>query len=57
MIAAGLLGAMLLFKKRRKMTGTSLKIDLEAVKTEAGRIEGQDFFQKIRDQVKKDNDE
>ncbi len=57
LIAAGLLGAMLLFKKRRKMTGTSLKIDLEAVKTEAGRIEGQDFFQKIRDQVKKDNDE
>jgi len=57
LIAAGLLGAMLFFKKRRKMTSTSLKIDLEAVKTEAGRIEGQDFFQKIRDQVKKDNDE
>ena len=57
LIAAGLLGAMLLFKKRRKTTSASLKIDLEAVKSEAGRIEGQDFFQSIRDQIKKDNDE
>jgi hypothetical protein len=57
LIAAALLGAMLVFKRRRKTTGASLKIDLEAVKSEAGRIEGQDFFQSIRDQVKKTDDE
>jgi len=45
------------FKKRRRTTSASLKIDLEAVKSEAGRIEGQDFFQSIRDQVKKNDDE
>ncbi len=57
LIAAALLGTALLFKKRRKTTSASLKIDLEAVKSEAGRIEGQDFFQSIRDQIKKDSDE
>ncbi len=56
LIAATLLGAMLVFKKRRRTTSASLKIDLEAVKSEAGRIEGQDFFQSIRDQVKKNDD-
>lgn len=57
LIAAGLMGGLFFFRRRRKVSSPSLKIDLEAVKSEAGRIEGQDFFQSIRDQVKKDKDD
>ncbi len=58
LIALGLLGGLLFFRRRRRHgPSASLRIDLEAVKSEAGRIEGQDFFQSIRDQVKKDNEE
>ncbi len=56
LLAAGLLGGLLFFRRRHSSTGASLKIDLEAVKSEAGRIGDQDFFQSIRDQVKKDKD-
>ena len=58
LIAAGLLGGLFFFRRRKHGSiGASLKIDLEAVKSEAGRIENQDFFQSIKDQVKKDIDE
>ncbi len=57
LIAAVLIGGLFLFRRRRGGPSTSLKIDLEAVKSEAGRIGDQDFFQSIRDQVKKDKDD
>jgi hypothetical protein len=57
LIAIGLVGSLFFFRRRRKGTSTSLKIDLEAVKSEAGRIGDQDFFQSIRDQVRKDKDD
>jgi chitodextrinase len=55
-IAAILTGGFFAFK-RHKITHARLKIDLEAVKTEAGRIENQEFFQSVKDQLKKDKDD
>jgi hypothetical protein len=54
-IGALLVGLVLAFR-RHKVTHTKLKIDLEAVKSEAGRIENQEFFQSVRDQLKKDKE-
>ena len=56
LIAAGLAGTFLAFR-RHKVTHARLKIDLEAVRTEAGRIENQEFFQSVKDQLKKDKDD
>jgi len=53
LIAALLIGAFLALR-RHKVTHARLKIDLEAVKAEAGRIENQEFFQSVKDQLKKD---
>ncbi len=55
LIAALLIGTFLAFK-RHKVTHARLKIDLEAVKAEAGRIENQEFFQSVKDQLKKDKE-
>lgn len=55
-LIAALLIAVLMVFKRRKVTHARLKIDLEAVRSEAGRIESQDFFQSVRGQVRKDKD-
>ena len=55
-LVAGLLAAILVILKRRKVTHARLKIDLEAVRSEAGQIENQDFFKSVRDQVNKDKD-
>src|SRR2546428_357467 len=55
LIAALLIGTFLAFR-RHKVTHTRLKIDLEAVKAEAGRIENQEFFQSVKDQLKKDKE-
>lgn len=55
-IAALLVGGFLAFRRHR-VTHARLKIDLEAVKSEAGRIENQDFFQSVKDQLKKDKDD
>jgi PKD repeat protein len=54
-IAALLVGLFLAFR-RHKVTHARLKIDLEAVKAEAGRIENQEFFQSVKDQLKKDKE-
>ena len=60
-LLVGLIGALLVAGfvafRRHKVTHARLKIDLEAVKSEAGRIENQDFFQSVKDQLKKDKDE
>ena len=55
LISALLLGTFLAFR-RHKVTHAKLKIDLEAVKAEAGRIENQEFFQSVKDQLKKDKE-
>jgi len=55
-IAALFIAAFLLFKRRR-VTSTRLKIDLDAVHSEAGRIESSEFFKSVRDQVTKEKDE
>jgi hypothetical protein len=56
-IIAALLIAFLLVFKRRRVTHTRLKIDLDAVHSEAGRIERSEFFQSVRDQVKKEKED
>jgi hypothetical protein len=56
-IIAGLLLAFFLVFKRRRVTHARLKIDLEAVHSEAGRIESSEFFQSVKDQVRKEKDE
>jgi len=56
LVAALLVGGFLAFR-RHKVTHAKLKIDLEAVKSEAGRIENQEFFQSVKDQLKKDKDD
>jgi PKD repeat protein len=55
-VAALLVGGFVAFR-RHKVTHANLKIDLEAVKSEAGRIENQEFFQSVKDQLKKDKDD
>ncbi|HZY46933.1 MAG TPA: hypothetical protein VFE96_03970, partial [Candidatus Bathyarchaeia archaeon] len=55
LVAAFLVAAFLAFR-RHKVTHARLKIDLEAVKAEAGKIENQEFFQSVKDQIKKDKE-
>jgi hypothetical protein len=55
-VAVLLVGGFLAFR-RHKVTHAKLKIDLEAVRSEAGRIENQEFFQSVKDQLKKDKDD
>ena len=57
LLIAALLGGGFLAFRRHRATHATLKIDLEAVKSEAGRIENQDFFQSVKDQLKKDKDD
>jgi hypothetical protein len=56
-IIAGLLLAVFLVFKRHRVTHARLKIDLEAVHSEAGRIESSDFFKSVKDQVRKEKEE
>jgi hypothetical protein len=56
LIGAAMLGVFLAFR-RRKVTHARLKIDLEAVKSEADRIEDNDFFKSVKDQLNKDKKE
>ncbi len=54
LVIAALLGGAFMAFRRHRVTHARLKIDLEAVKSEAGRIENQDFFQSVKDQLKKE---
>jgi len=54
-IIAGTIGA-LLFLRRRKVTLSTLKVDLDEVKSEADKIEDQQFFQSMKDQLKKERE-
>ena len=56
-LIAGLLTVGFLAFRRRKVSHARLKIDLEAVRSEAGKIENQEFFQSVKDQLKKNKDE
>ena len=56
-IIAGLLMAAFIVFKRRRVTHARLKIDLEAVHSEAGRIESSDFFKSVKDQVRREKEE
>jgi hypothetical protein len=56
-LLASLLVAVFFVFKRRKVTHARLKIDLDAVRSEAGRIESTDFFKSVKDQVKKEKDD
>ena len=55
-LLALLLFAVFLLFRRRKTTHARLKIDLDAVRSEAGRIESTDFFKSVKEQVRKEND-
>ena len=56
-LLALLLFAVFLLFRRRKTTHARLKIDLDAVRSEAGRIESTDFFKSVKEQVRKENDD
>lgn len=56
-IIAALLIAFFLVFRRRRVTHARLKIDLDAVHSEAGRIESSEFFQSVKDQVRKEKEE
>jgi len=56
-LLALLLVAVFLAFRRRKTTHARLKIDLDAVRSEAGRIESTDFFKSVKDQVQKEKDD
>lgn len=56
-LLALLLVAVFFLFKRRKVGHARLKIDLDAVRSEAGRIESSDFFQSVKDQVNKEKDD
>lgn len=56
-LIAAMLGGGFMYYRRHRVTHARLKIDLEAVKSEAGRIENQEFFQSVKDQLKKDKDD
>lgn len=55
-IIAAVLGFALLYLKRHRVTHANLKIDLEAVKSEAGKIENQEFFKSVKEQLDKDKE-
>ena len=54
-IIAGIIGALLFFR-RRKVTLSTLKVNLDEVKSEADKIEDQQFFQSMKDQLKKERE-
>ncbi len=56
-LIAGLLIVGFLAFRRRKVSHARLKIDIEAVRSEAGKIENQEFFQSVKDQLKNKKDE
>ncbi len=56
-LIAALLTSVLLLLRRRKVTQTRLKIDLDSVRTEAGKIENSDFFKSVQGQVRKEKEE
>jgi hypothetical protein len=56
-LLALLLFAVFFLFRRRKTTHARLKIDLDAVRSEAGRIEDQDFFKSVREQIHKEKDD
>ena len=56
-LIAGLLIAVFLVFKRHRVTHARLKIDLDAVHSEAGRIESSDFFKSVKDQVRKEKED
>jgi hypothetical protein len=56
-LIALLLVAVFLGFRRRKTSHARLKIDLDAVRSEAGRIESTDFFKSVKDQVKREKDD
>jgi hypothetical protein len=56
-LLALLLVAVFFLFKRRKVSHARLKIDLDAVRSEAGRIESTDFFRSVKDQVNKEKDD
>ena len=56
-LLALLLLAVFLAFRRRKVTHARLKIDLDAVRSEAGRIESTDFFKSVKEQVAKEKDD
>lgn len=55
-LIAGLLTVGFLALRRRKVSHARLKIDIEAVRSEAGKIESQQFFQSVKDQLQKNKD-
>ncbi len=55
-LIAAMLGGGFFYFRRHRVTHAKLKIDLEAVRSEAGRIESQEFFQSVKDQLKKDRE-
>jgi len=56
-LLASLLVAVFFAFRRRKVTHARLKIDLDAVRSEAGRIENTDFFKSVKGQVNKEKDD
>src|SRR6266571_342703 len=56
-LLALLLVAVFFAFRRRKVTHARLKIDLDAVRSEAGRIESTDFFKSVKDQIAKERDD
>ncbi len=56
-IIAAMLGGGFAYFRRHRVTHANLKIDLEAVKTEAGRIENNEFFQSVKEQLRKEKDD
>ena len=55
-IGAMLAGGFMAFRRHR-VTHARLKIDLEAVRSEAGQIQNQEFFQSVKEQLKKEKPE
>jgi hypothetical protein len=55
-LIAALLASVLLLLRRRKVTQTRLKIDLESIQAEAGKIESSDFFKSVQGQVRKEKE-
>jgi len=56
-VIAAMLGGGFAYFGRHRVTHANLKIDLEAVKTEAGRIENNEFFQSVKEQLRKEKDD
>ena len=53
----GVLGFIILITRKGGVTRREVKLDLQAIKSQADKVKGDDFLQSLRDQLKRKKEE